>query len=328
MKLFFRYLNQRRRLYGTAGLFFGIFFLSFLLYRLPLEAVMYPTLLCMTLGLLLSIGDFLQVKQRHDAFSRIQSLSDVTAEALPEARGIWEEDYRQILLLLRQEHRRFQEEAAAAYSDMVDYYTVWAHQIKTPIASMQLSLQGEDSPLSRKLSAELNRVEQYVEMVLVFLRLGSESTDYVIREHDVDSIVRAAVKKFSQEFIGRKLRLSYQPFTASVITDEKWLSFVVEQVLSNALKYTRSGSISIWMEDRKLYIRDTGMGIASSDLPRIFEKGYTGLSGRTNRQSSGLGLYLCRRICTNLGHRIWAESAVGEGTTVTIDLARERVQPE
>lgn len=138
------------------------------------------------------------------------------------------------------------------YNDMVDYYTVWAHQIKTPISSMRLTLQSDDSELSRKLSGELFRIEQYVEMVLAFLRLGSDSTDYVFKEYDLDSIIKSCVKKFSSEFIGRKIRLEYKPVGIKIVTDEKWLSFVIEQLLSNALKYTENGSVKIYI-NRKIF---------------------------------------------------------------------------
>ena len=212
---------------------------------------------------------------------------------------------------------------------MTDYYTVWAHQIKTPIASMRLTLQNEDSALSRKLTSDLFRIEQYVEMVLTFLRLDAESTDYVFKEYDLDSIVKSAVRKFSSEFIDRKLRLIYEPLNAFVITDEKWLSFVIEQILSNALKYTPSGSITISLVGEKtLRIQDTGIGIDPSDLPRIFENGYTGFNGRTDRKASGIGLYLCRRVCNNLGHTITASSIADVGTAIDIDLTQTKVEME
>ena len=329
MKLLQLYLKQRWRGISAAFGFCGIFTVTFRLYHLPVEAVLYPTAVCTILGLLMLVIDFRRVLRKHQKLERIQTLFDAIGENFPEIEGLEDDDYQQIIHLLYEEQTRFHTDTARRYEEMVDYYTIWAHQIKTPIASMRLTLQNEDSPLSRKLSGDLFRIEQYVEMVLMFLRLDADSTDYVIREQDLDAIVRQAVRKFAGEFITRRLQLVYQPLNAKVITDEKWLSFVIEQVLSNALKYTPSGSITISLEAPKtLCIRDTGMGIAPEDLPRIFEKGYTGYHGRADKKASGIGLYLCRRICNNLGHRISAESGPDVGTAIRIDLSQYQLNAE
>lgn len=329
MELFFQYLKQRRRIWILCAVFCLIFAVSFLLYHLPIEAVIYPTLLSAVLGILVMVFDFLRVKREHEALSSIRSMTDVIAESLPRTDGIMDEDYQQILRLLCEEQNNYRTQNNRKYADMIDYYTVWAHQIKTPIASMRLHLQNEDSALSRTLSSDLHRIEQYVEMVLTFLRLNSESTDYVIKEYDLDKIIKQAVRKFSSDFIGRKLSLVYEPVNTTVITDEKWLSFVIEQVLSNALKYTPAGSITITLENEKtLRIRDTGIGIAPEDLPRIFENGYTGYNGRADKKASGIGLYLCKRICNNLGHTITARSIVDVGTIIDIDLAQAKLEVE
>lgn len=166
-------------------------------------------------------------------------------------------------------------------------------------------------------------------MVLCYLRLDSDSTDYVLKEYELDELIRQAVRKYAASFIRKKLRLEYEPVNCRVLTDEKWMLFVLEQVLSNALKYTKAGSISISQESPGiLCIRDTGIGIAPEDLPRIFEKGYTGYNGRSDKKASGIGLYLCKRICRNLGHRIAAESAVGTGTVIRIDFRRAELEVE
>lgn len=329
MKLFLRYLRQRLRLFIVGAVFCFVFAVSFLLYHLPIGAVIYPTLLCAALGILIMVFDFLRVKHEHEALISIRSMTDVIAESLPKTIGIKDEDYKQILRLLSEEQNNYRTQTNQKYADMIDYYTVWAHQIKTPIASMRLHLQNEDSALSRTLTSDLRRIEQYVEMVLTFLRLNSESTDYVIKEYDLDKIIKQAVRKFSSDFIGRKLSLVYEPVNTTVITDEKWLSFVIEQVLSNALKYTPAGSITITLENEKtLRIRDTGIGIAPEDLPRIFENGYTGYNGRADKKASGIGLYLCKRICNNLGHTITARSIVDVGTIIDIDLTQTKLEVE
>ena len=329
MDLFLKYLKQKLWLFVVGGTFSLIFTVSFFLYHLPVEAVIYPTLLCAFIGLFVLIFDFLRVKDRHKELAQIKSIPDAITATFPADNNIQNEDYREVIRLLCEEHNQYKSETNYKYTDMIDYYTVWAHQIKTPIAAMRLTLQNEDTPLTRKLTNDLYRIEQYVEMVLTFLRLNSDSTDYVFKEYDLDNIVKSAVKKFSSEFIGRKLRLIYDPLNTSVITDEKWLSFVIEQVLSNALKYTPSGSITISLVGEKtLRIEDTGIGIAPSDLPRIFENGYTGFNGRTDKKASGIGLYLCRRVCNNLGHTITANSTVDVGTAIDVDLTQTKLEME
>ena len=318
------YLRQRRRTLLAFSLFGGIFAAAFALYQLPLRAVAYPFVLCAAAGAVLLALDYRRVLRQHRRLELLRQLPEELADALPPADTVTEADYRSLVTLLAESRRAIRTQEEQRYGDMVDYYTMWAHQIKTPIASMRLTLQNEDSGLARSLSGDLMRVEQYVEMVLVFLRLDSSTTDYVIRAHSLDDIVRPAVRKFAGEFIRRRLRLDYQPLDRTVVTDAKWLGFVVEQVLSNALKYTpEGGSITIDAEEpATLCIRDTGIGIAPEDLPRIFDRGYTGRNGRTHRQASGIGLYLCRRICRDLGHTITAASAVGEGTVIRLDLSR------
>lgn len=329
MRLLFRYLKQRRRMIAAFALCCMIFFVFFMMYHLPLAAALYPALLCALLIVFYAAFDFKRVRKRHAALERLRALSAELMETLPDADTIESEDYQQLIRLLREERRRTLAMEREKQARLIDYYTTWGHQIKTPIAAMRLQLQNEDSKLSRTVSLELTRIEQYVEMLLACLRLDSDSTDYVLRKYDLDGVVRQAVRRFSGEFISRRLKLNYEPTDIRVVTDEKWLTFVLEQVLSNALKYTREGEISIYAEDgNALLIRDTGVGIAPEDLPRIFENGYTGLNGREDRRASGLGLHLCRRILSKLGFGISVSSELGKGTLVRIDLAQKRIQGE
>ena len=298
MKLFLHYLRSKALKIGAFLLFALLFLVSFRLYHLPLAAVWYPSALCAALGLVILLLDFRRVRQRHLELQQILKSLPTLPQTLPQPQAVLEEDYRALTRALLAQQRTLETQLNSRYQDMLDYYTLWAHQIKTPIASMRLSLQQEDTPKARQLLQELSRAEQYVGMVMVYLRLTDGGSDFVLRTCDLDAIVRQAVRRFAGEFITRKLKLCYEPLNAACVTDEKWLLFVVEQVLSNALKYTREGSITITMEHPKtLVIRDTGIGIAPEDLPRIFEKGYTGYNGRGDQKASGLGLYLCRTIC-------------------------------
>lgn len=325
MKLFLRYLKSKAGALALLAVFALIMAASFRLYHLPAEAVLYPSALCLALGAGYLALDFARARRRHRALAALRDPED----ALPEARDIEAADYRELVRLLRQERREAANRAEADLRAMADYYTLWAHQIKTPIAAMRLRLQGQDSAGARELLSDLGRIERYVEMVLTYLRLEGDGTDYVLREVELDDVLRPVFKQFAGEFISRRLRLDYAPVNVRVLTDEKWLSFVVGQVLSNALKYTPEGTVSVHVEAPcVLCVRDTGIGIAPEDLPRVFEQSYTGLAGRVDRRASGIGLYLCKRVCDNLGHGISIQSIPGEGTTVRIDLRRREMAIE
>ena len=325
MKIFGDYL---RRHLGGIGIFLaccGIFVLVFSLYDLPAEAVLYGGVLSAVLYLFWFLVRFRKYYQKCRTLRQMRQEIVITTRHLPPPEDTSEQAYQELVELLYQKQQELTQEWRVRYSDMMEYYTAWTHQMKTPIAAMRLHLQAADTPENHMLLEDLQRIEQYVEMVLCYLRLDSDSTDYLFVQCDLDSIVRQAVRRFSAQFIHRKIRLEYEPLDCQVLTDEKWLLFVLEQVLSNALKYTPSGgTVSIFLEEPKtLCIRDTGIGIAAEDLPRIFEKGFTGCNGRTDKKASGIGLYLCRRICRNLNHTITAESQAEQGTTIRIGMFRE-----
>ena len=298
----------------------GVFASSYFLFDMPAVTVLYPLILSTSALIVAGVIDFVFTFNKHRKLTQneISSTSDPI-----------EKDYQEIIRKLKEEEAYSRQKTTSDYNNMVEYYTVWAHQIKTPIASMRLQIQSEDTESARKLMGDLNRIEAYVEMVLTFLRLDSDSTDYLIKEYDLDEIIRPAIRKFSREFILKKLKLEYEPIEFKIITDSKWLSFIIEQVISNAVKYTSEGYVRIYMsEPGILCIEDTGVGISEEDLPRIFENGYTGFNGREDKRASGIGLYLCKRISDNLGHKIYAESKVGEGTKIFLDMRAKKLDVE
>ena len=283
----------------------------------------YTALLSTALALFLALPDLRRFALRHRQLSDALKSIRVSDEQLPPPENLIEEDYRQLIRALGEEKQRQASAMDLRMSDMQDYFTLWAHQIKTPIAAMRLILQTKPENSAMEIEGELFRVEQYVEMVLNYLRLDSDSTDFVFRTCALDDIIRQCVRKYAKQFIRKRIRLEYEGTALQVLTDEKWLCFVIEQILSNALKYTSAGSIRIFTQGETLVIADTGMGIAPEDLPRVFEKGYTGYNGRTDKKATGIGLYLCKRILNRLGHEISITAQVGKGTRVSIDLSRE-----
>ena len=327
MKLFLSYLKRNIRLLGML-LLCGALFLAVLgLYRAPLEGALYGLLLCLAVGLCFLIVGFLQYRKKHRALERALSQLREGLPPLPEAADAIEGDYQDLLAALDEDRRAVAARAAEAQDRAETFYTAWVHQIKTPMAAMGLLLQG-GTPDAALLKGELFRMEKYVDLVLTYQRLGSESTDLVLKACDLDAIIRGAVKEYARLFILKKLTLSFTPTELTVLTDEKWLGFVIGQLLSNALKYTQRGGVSVYAQGQRLVIEDTGVGIPASELPRIFEKSFTGENGRAAERTTGLGLYLCRRACALLGHGIWAESQVGQGTRVILDLFRDHVPAE
>ena len=324
MSFVFRYLRERLHLILIGAAFFCIFALSFVLYHLPLAAVAYPAGICLLLGCLLMANPIRKAHQKHETLTKIRlhSWNTVSDELLPYD-TIEDEDYRHIIEHLCREIRSIEAQTDSSRKEMIDYYSTWVHQIKTPIASMRLHLKTVDTAPARKLLSDLLHIEQYVDMVLTYLRMGSNTTDYVFREIALDDILRENIRKFRGDFIVKNLALQYEPSGVTVVSDEKWLSFVVGQILSNSLKYTKEGAVTISMEAPKtLCIKDTGIGIASEDLPRIFEQGYTGYNGREEKRASGIGLYLCKQICDRLGHTISVTSTPEVGTEVRIDFSQ------
>lgn len=323
------YIKQYIKVLLLFIVFAFVFCIVFSLYNLETEAIYYSIILCAFIGLIYICINFINYYKKHIQLYKLQNEISISLENLPSPKTLMEEDYTNLILNLNKEYKTYISKSDIAKSDMIDYYTMWVHQIKTPISAMKLLIQTSESEISSDLSSELFKIEQYVEMVLSYIRLGSNENDFVIKEYDLDNIVRQAIRKYAPLFIRKKINLDFQPTTYKVLTDEKWLVFVIEQLLSNAIKYTNKGKISIYpLEDKKLVIEDTGIGISQEDIPRIFDKGFTGYNGRTDKKATGLGLYLCKNILDKLSHKISIESEVGVKTKVIIDLAMVNVNIE
>ena len=295
-----------RKLVAAAGLFCALSgVLIFWLYGLPGEAIVYLLCLCCIGTSFWAVLSFVRFWRKHKILRKMEEAIFVTAEDLPETTTLIEEDYQHLIQRLVRENRQRQAAADSMLEDLTSYYTLWVHQIKTPIAAMDLLLQaGPDR--ATEMEIELQKIAQYVDMVLQYLRLDSTAKDLVLQRCQLDAVVRQTVRKYAKLFILKKIQLVFQETKWEVLSDEKWLCFLLEQLLSNALKYTpEGGKISIFLEgETNLVIADTGIGIAPEDLPRVFEKGFTGNNGRMDKKATGIGLYLCRRVTNLLGHTI------------------------
>ena len=323
MEILKSYLKKNIKVYILFVVFIAIFFIMFYLYNLPLEALIYTGSFCFLASVIASFSDFVNYRESYKKLKFLEKniLNDL--EDLPKSLDIRIDYYHKIIEKLYEELEKLTQENQQKNTDMVDYYSMWVHQIKTPIAAMNFLLDNEE--IDRKiLQQELFKIERYVEMVLTYIRLDSISSDYVITKINLDEVVKDSVKKYATIFINKKIKLNYVSHETMVISDKKWLSFAFEQILGNSVKYSSAGGeITIETCENKLVIEDKGIGIKEEDLPRIFEKGFTGFNGRYEKKSSGLGLYLCKKTLDKLGHHIKISSKVGEGTRIEITFPKE-----
>ena len=323
MEILKSYLKKNIKVYILFIVFIFIFFIMFYLYNLPLEALIYTGSFCFLAALIASFSDYANYKESYKKLNFLEQniLNDL--EALPKSLDIRIDYYHKIIEKLYEELEKLTQENQQKNTDMVDYYSMWVHQIKTPIAAMNFLLDNEEVD-QKILQQELFKIERYVEMVLTYIRLDSISSDYVITKINLDEVVKDSVKKYATIFINKKIKLNYVSYETMVISDKKWLSFAFEQILGNSVKYSSAGGeITIETYENKLVIEDNGIGIKEEDLPRIFEKGFTGFNGRYEKKSSGLGLYLCKKTLDKLGHHIEISSKVGEGTRIEITFPKE-----
>ena len=303
------------------------------------QDLVYAAVLDAILLLITVLVGFFRYSSKVKALSNALKRPVEEQAQLPEATDDVEMLYQR--LLENQSIARSESESSAAIrqSQMRDYYSMWVHQIKTPISAMKLLLGVEREELGQLIcddeqsqyllsdnmdsfEDELFRIEEYVSMALQYQRVSSTENDFVLEKVSVDGVIRDTIKKYAKIMIRRHIGINYSGTGQEVYTDGKWLAFMLEQILSNAIKYTPQGFVTIETAEEKdrffITIKDTGIGIKAEDLPRVFEKGYTGYNGHADKKATGIGLYLCRQMADKLGHTIRMESEIGKGTKVWI----------
>jgi signal transduction histidine kinase len=318
MRRFLEYLSARRAL-------IILFLFTVMIVRVlgfladqGAEYVKYETLLISFTFVCVLLADGARWRRRRRQLRQIGLRTELVPRELPEPLDALSADYGELLCALSAQCESLRADALTESAEQREYYTLWVHQIKTPIAAMRLLLAGQDDENARLMKQELFKVEQYADLALKFVKLGDISSDLVVGLCDLDEAAQKAVKKYSLLFVYGKLSITIDPLHTEVVSDPMWLNFILEQLLSNGIKYTHAGGVHIYMENGALVVSDTGIGIRREDLPRIFEKGYTGYNGRMDNRASGIGLYLVKRASDALGIRVSVESEPGHGTRVCL----------
>ncbi|GCD12966.1 sensor histidine kinase [Clostridium tagluense] len=278
------------------------------------------------------IFEYIKNKRYYDVIKYIiENQEENIINSLPKSLNYEQKLYGELLMKVNEEFNLKINELYEAKKENVDFINSWVHEIKTPISACRLVIENsvyksKEETLSN-LEDEIDHIENYVEQALYYSRLDSFSKDYLINEINMHSLIMGVVKKHAKEFIGKKIKIEINDLEFTIDSDKKWLFFILDQILSNSLKYTGSnGLIKISgilnFSGKQLIIEDNGIGIKAEDIQRVFDKGFTGYNGREDFKATGMGLYLSKSLSTKLGHRITIESKPSEFTRVTVHFPK------
>ena len=214
--------------------------------------------------------------------------------------------------------------------DYKEYIELWIHEIKIPIATSKMVIENNKNAITKSIDEELDKVENYIEQALFYARSNTVEKDYYIRKVVLKEIVNESIKKNKSSLIQEKISIDIHDLEIEVNTDNKWIVFILNQIIQNSIKYRKKENsvIEIYANQGKenviLYIKDNGIGIKQGEITRVFEKGFTGTNGRlSNKKSTGIGLYLCKKLCNKLGIGIELNSVQNEGTEVKLVFPKD-----
>ncbi|OJH00030.1 hypothetical protein RV18_GL000368 [Enterococcus termitis] len=309
-----------------------LFFFTFYLWELPLEPFIDAVAFTFLFLFIVSVYYFLRYRRIHNELERIKKITNFHSSQfglLPKKTySLLEKDYSELFLAAVKQKEQLELTNDERNNQLIDYYSLWSHQIKTPLAALDLLVQAQADP-APAMKAELFKIEEYLHMMLQYLRMNHVNNDLVLKTVDLNQLIRLTVKKYAAFFIQKNLTVSIEPVREGIVSDEKWLTFILEQILFNAIKYTPDqGKITIYYEGDSLVVKDSGIGILPEDLPRIFEQGYTGFNGREHQKATGLGLYMSDKIAQKIGLVLSVESEVAVGTKLFIHFPQEHFQTE
>ncbi|PNZ66384.1 sensor histidine kinase [Staphylococcus auricularis] len=276
-----------------------LFLVIFFVFSLPMEAFFLGAAIVLFILIIYWVIQFMNFKEKLRLKTQVDQLEDQ-------------------LETMRREQIEYKNEIEA-------YFLTWVHQIKTPITASKLLLEQNHEDTVNRVRQEILQIDNYTNLALSYLKLINQQTDMVLMKVSIDDLIRTLIKKYSIQFIQNHTKVHYEKVTDEVLTDAKWASIMIEQILNNALKYARGKDIWIDFDSQQnqLKIADNGIGISQADKPKIFDRGYSGYNGRLNDKSSGIGLFIVKQIANRLQHKVEVESELNEGATFTITFPQQ-----
>lgn len=317
--MFKKYIKTKK---NELIIIFSIFLLNYLIMFLSVgvyENYWYTMFLFLFFYLAYFLWGYFKFKEKFKYITNINE--DNIVDIAP--KDILEEAYLKKLSDLIKEKNEVNAIRERELDRLNEDYSIWIHQAKTPISALSLIIDSMDSELKDDMKQELFKINQYTEMALTNIRLQDINKDLEIETHDLYDLVKNTVRKYALYFNYKGNKLILEDFKRKIVTDEKWFAYALDQIISNAVKYTKNGEVKIFVSDDYLVVEDTGIGIKEEDIPRLFTRGFTGYTGRVKKKATGLGLYMSKKILTTLGSGIYLESKVGEGTKVYIKITED-----
>lgn len=293
-----------------------------ILYNVEKEKIIYPLVIVSLSYCFYFIFNFIKFYKKYIILDTLINQKENTYTEITKNNHILENKYITIINKLQKENKKIIDTNRNKNKEIEAYYLMWTHQIKTPISAIYFLIENLEDDSKLKLEAEVFKIEEYVNNNLAYFKLDSSNNDFLIETINLKDLLKGIIKKYANLFFLKKLKLEFNVTDKIIVSDKKCLSLILEQVISNAIKYTKNeGVIKIYNENNTIIIEDNGIGIKKEDIPRIFDKGFTGYNGRLNKKSTGIGLYLSKIAADKLNHSIKIESNQNTGTTVKIKIS-------
>lgn len=283
-------------------------------------------------GLILLLTDYLKKRSFYNNIqSKLINLDKkyLVLEMLDKPKNKEEELTYQILYDINKSYIEELKEYKLSLKSFKEYIELWIHEVKIPISSLILMTHNSKENLPKKYTTQINRLDNYIDQVLYYVRSNNSEEDYLIKEVSLSKIINAVALKNKDDLLENNIEFIVKAKEEKVLTDEKWLEFILNQIINNSTKYKRNiknPKIEIVVEENStqvtLTITDNGIGIPKNDLPKVFNKSFTGTNGRKTSKSTGLGLYITKNLLKKLGHKVGIESSVNEYTKVTITFSK------
>lgn len=310
--MIWKFLKEYRFWYYLYFFMWVMFLVNFCLYKLPLNYFFITSSLNVTILLLISIWKFTQFKRKMTLLNYFKYLEEIDSLKSPT-----EEAYQGVIENLVKEEAAQALVSKSQLENLQSLIKMWSHQMKVPLSALSLMVQ-TDNLDKKEVQQQLSRLQNYLDILLTYMKFSQNKDDYRFEICDVKSIVTDLVKKYRVAFLAKELSVNIEG-DWQLKSDKKWLSFAISQILDNAVKYSRDGSeINIIMDDSSVRILDDGIGILPEDLPRLFDEGFTGFNGHEHQKATGLGLYMTKQIFDQLNLSIKVDSQIDQGTCVMI----------